>query len=298
MVNFLAMNFIEVLIRGEIDSGEVLSMLKNGEALGAWESDGVLRLYWPEDKWSAAVLADLQTALAQLGIGGLEGNLEIRSVPDQDWNAVWAASLHPIRLGRRVRIRQSWHSADPAFDGVELVIDPKRAFGTGYHATTKLVIEWLEDHIRGGERVLDVGTGSGILAMAAIRLGAAAALGVDNDPVALECAREYRDANGFGPELELRVSSFEDLGPGEYDVVLANLDIRTLPAFCLRLPELLKPGGAGCLSGLQHPDVEEVAEALGRVGLHIDARAEREEWICLQITRNSRYSLTDPKLIS
>ena len=278
------MNFIEVVIQANIDSGELLGMLNAGVSLGAWEGNGQLYLYWPEEQWDPAALDDLKSALNRLGVqGGLE-NLTIRAVADQDWNATWAASLNPIRLGRRVRIRQSWHPADPAFEGIELVIDPKRAFGTGYHATTQLVIEWLEDQIKGGERVLDVGTGSGILAMAAIRLGAVSALGVDNDPVAVECAREYCDGNGFGPEMELRVSSFEDLESGGFDVVLANLDIRTLPAFCRHLPRLLRRGGAGCISGLQLQDVEEVTGALSESGVFIKARKERDEWICLEIT--------------
>ena len=126
-------------------------------------------------------------------------------------------------MGRIAAADYSWNTrphsselarADPEFSGIELVIDPRRAFGTGYHATTQLVVEWLEAHVRGGGVVLDVGTGSGILAMTAIRLGAASALGVDNDPVAVECAREYAVLNGFGPELELRVASFEDLDAG------------------------------------------------------------------------------------
>ena len=166
-----------------------------------------------------------------------------------------------------MRIRQSWHAADPEFRGIELVIDPKRAFGTGYHATTQLVVEWLEEHIRGGERVLDVGTGSAILAMTAIRLGAASALGLDNDPVAVECAAEYAALNGFGGELELRVASFEDLDAGKFDVIVANLDIRTLPRLCEFLKRLMADGAIACLSGLQEQDYEEVAAALAQAGL-------------------------------
>jgi len=276
------MNFIEVTIEGNLDSGELLAMLENGESLGAWEAEGVLRLYWSEEKWSPAVLSDLKGALARLGIEA-GSSLVIRSVPDQDWNAKWTASLNPIRLGRRVRIRQSWHSADAAFDGIELVIDPKRAFGTGYHVTTQLVVEWLEEHIRGQERILDVGTGSGILAMAAIRLGAASALAVDNDPAALECAREYCETNGFGPELDLRACSFEDLETEVFDVILANLDIRTLPMFCRHMPRLLKARGIACLSGLQQQNLEEISQALSLAGLRINSKKQRDEWLCLGV---------------
>jgi ribosomal protein L11 methyltransferase len=277
------MNYIEVAIQATTDAGDVLALLKDCESAGAWEAEGVLRLYWPEDKWDPSVLAELKTALDQMGIKNGEDILTIRLVPDQDWNADWASSLRPIRIGRRIRIRQSWNAPDLSFDGVELVIDPKRAFGSGYHATTQLVIEWLEEQIRGGERILDVGTGSGILAMAALRLGAASALAVDNDPVALECAREYCDANGFGPELQLRVSSFEDLDPVAYDFIVANLDIRTMPLFCRHLPRLLKPDGKACLCGLQHSDLEEVSEVLSQGKLRIEGKTERDEWISLSV---------------
>jgi ribosomal protein L11 methyltransferase len=276
------MNYIEVIVQTDLDSGELLAML-DAESLGAWESDGAVHVFWPENEWSPGAFEELKKSLRQAGIADPDGILTVRPVPDRDWNAVWAASLKPIRLGRRILIRQSWNRSDPAFDGIELVIDPKRAFGTGYHATTQLVVEWLEHHIHGGERVLDVGTGSGILGMAAIRLGAASAVGIDNDPVAVECAREYQDGNGFGSELDLRVCSFEDLESGSFDLVLANLDIRTMPGFIRRLPDLLKGGGAACLSGLQPQDLEEVAEALKMAGYRIEAQTARDEWLCLQI---------------
>ena len=182
-------NYIEAVFCADVDSGEILSMLSGCEELGCWENDGVIHIFWPESRWSSEVLEELRRTLSLFGIDPDVAGLTVETVPDKDWNATWAASLTPIRLGRRIRIRQSWHSPDEAFNGIELVIDPRRAFGTGHHATTQLVIEWLENHLSGGERVLDAGTGSGILSMAAVRLGAAWALGIDNDPVAVECAR-------------------------------------------------------------------------------------------------------------
>lgn len=276
-------NFIEVSFRADIDSGELLAILEDGESLGSWERDGVLHLFWPGDRWGAAVLEDLKRTLAQMGANVRDEDLTIAEVEDRDWNATWAASLQPIILGTRVRIRQSWHDADPEFTGIELVIDPRRAFGTGYHATTQLVVEWLEAHVRGAESVLDVGTGSGILAMTAIRLGAASALGVDNDPVAVECAREYAALNGFGPELELRVASFDDLDAGKFDVIVANLDIRTMPRLCGSLRRLMADDSIACLSGLQEQDYEEVAAALRRQGIEITDRRRREDWLALSI---------------
>jgi ribosomal protein L11 methyltransferase len=283
--NPMSANFVEVSIQADVDSGELLARLQDGETLGGWEKDGITHLYWPEEKWTPAALEDLKGAIKAMGIELENAGLTIREIPDKDWNAVWAASLQPIRLGGRLRIRQSWHSIDPSFDGIELVIDPKRAFGTGYHATTQLVIEWLENEIHGGERILDVGTGSGILSMAAIRLGAASALAIDNDPVAVECAREYASANGFGSELELRTASFDDLDTGAFDVIVANLDGKTLPRFCGVMQQLLKTTGVACLSGLQEQDCEEIRDALTQINFHVHSQFRREDWLALVVSR-------------
>lgn len=279
--------FVEVSLKVPVDPGELLGLLSNPETLGAWEEDGLLRLYWPQEKWNDDALEDLEKALSLLGIEKDFACLTVNVIEDQDWNAAWAASLVPIRLGRRIRVRQSWHSPDPDFKGIELVIDPKRAFGTGYHTTTQLVIEWLEKKIEGGERVLDIGTGSGILAMCAVRLGAGSALGIDTDPVAIECAREYLHVNGFGPEIELKTASFDefDFNPGRFDIVLANLDGKTLPGLCGVLPRILNPGGVACFSGLQPHDYDEIEQALAKVRLNIHALKKREEWLALEIRR-------------
>jgi len=275
-------NYIEALFHADIDSGEILAMLQNGEELGCWENDGVIHIFWPESRWSPERLEDLLRVISAFGIDPNAAGLTIKTVPDRDWNATWAASLTPILLGRRIRIRQSWHSPDENFDGIELVIDPRRAFGTGHHATTQLVIEWLEKRLSGGERVLDIGTGSGILSMAAVKLGAASALGMDNDPVAVECAREYARVNGFGAELELRVGSFDDYPDGDFDVIVANIDGKTLPALCPNLTRLLKPGGMICLSGLQEHDLEEIIAALNNAGFTVISKTTREEWLALE----------------
>jgi ribosomal protein L11 methyltransferase len=278
----MSVNYIEAVFRANADSGEILAMLQGCEELGCWENDGVIHIFWPESRWSPEAFADLRQTLSALGIDPDNAGLTIENVPDKDWNETWAASLTPIRLGRRIRIRQSWHPPEEGFDGIELVIDPRRAFGTGYHSTTQLVVEWLEKHLSGGERVLDVGTGSGILAMTAVRLGAASALGIDNDPVAVECAREYARVNGFGPELDLRVGSFGDCPEVSFDVIVANIDGKTLPTLCPELTRLSKPGVRICLSGLQEHDLEEITTALNRAGLAVKTKTSRDEWIALE----------------
>jgi ribosomal protein L11 methyltransferase len=190
--------------------------------------------------------------------------------------------LAPIRIGKKVGIRQSWNRAgDPP--PIELTIDPKRAFGTGFHASTQLLVEMLEDEIAGGERVLDVGTGSGILAMVALRLGAGCATGIDADPEAIECAIEYASLNGFGPELELRVASAAELGSGIFDIVLANLDRNTVLANAAILCRAAGGAGRLLISGLLHDDWPDVAAALAEAGAAAIETRQREEWIALRV---------------
>ena len=286
--------FIEVRLRSAVDPGEMVLLLEDQGVLGCWEEDGILRLYWDQERWHATVERRVREVLENLGERMSAAELEVSRVPDRDWNAAWIASLHPIRLGRRIRIRQSWHPPDSGFDGVELVIDPGRAFGSGYHATTQMVIEWMEERIRPGDTVLDIGTGSGILAMVALRLGAASVSGIDNDPVAIGCARELAAANGFGPEFDLRAVSFEDLGPGAFDVVLANLDIRNLPSLCAHLPRLMIEEGRACLSGLLNEDCEEIAGFLERARMFVSARMERDGWTALEVRRADRLGDSRP----
>src|SRR5262249_36216444 len=154
------------------DPGELLGLLDRDEISGAWETDGAVYLYSPADRWTPEILEAIKEALRGLGDRNAAPSITVNRIPDQNWNEAWAKSIQPIRVRRRILIRQSRNHETARTGEIELVIDPKRAFGSGHHATTQLLIEFLEDGIRGGERVLDVGTGSGILAMTALRLGA------------------------------------------------------------------------------------------------------------------------------
>lgn len=278
--------WIEVRIRSSVDSGELVALLSDPAVQGAWQEPDLIHLYWPVERWNPDVLQDLRTVLQELGEREPEGRITIDRLPDRDWNQVWAQSMQPIRIGRRVVIRPSWRRADLQSGDVELVIDPKQAFGTGHHATTQMLIEWLENVIRGGESVLDVGTGSGILAMAALRLGARRALGIDTDPVALNCAREYAVVNGFGSELELLTAGLEDLDPRQqpaYDWIVANLDRNTLVGSAPAFGPYLRRGAKVLLSGILDGQQAEIARAFAAAGAYIGHLRERDGWLALEI---------------
>jgi ribosomal protein L11 methyltransferase len=273
--------WIEVQIRSELDAGEVMGLLDDPCVPGAWQEGGTIHLYWPGHRWSADHLAHLRQTLRRLTQQGTaEPEIVVHSVPDQDWNRRWAQLVKPLRVGQRIVIRPSWETVEANAPHIEIILDPKRAFGTGHHPTTSLLLEWLENDIRGGESVLDVGTGSGLLAMVALRLGAVRAVGIDTDPDAIECAREYAAVNGFGPELSLQCCSLS--ADRAYDLVLANLDRGTL--LDLAQPLAVSTSRTLLVSGLLVEEREEIVRAFGCTGLYPGREREREGWLAMEFT--------------
>jgi ribosomal protein L11 methyltransferase len=168
-------------------------------------------------------------------------------------------------------------------EGIEIVLDPKQAFGTGHHATTHLLMEWLEEMSEWKDcRVLDVGTGSGILSMVALRLGAMSALGIDLDPVAVDCAKEYAVINGFTDKLDLQCCRMEDLPPQAFEIIVANIDRRTILEISPGFSRLRSSTTQLFLSGLLQEDEFEVVEELTNQGWDQKAIRERDGWIALQ----------------
>jgi ribosomal protein L11 methyltransferase len=284
----MANDWVEVCVQVEMDAGELLGMLDDSSVQGAWEEAGLVRLYWPERDWNGDRLIALKTVLAKLdGTNGGEPPLRIAHIPSQDWNQQWAQSVKPLTIGRLV-VRPSWEPVALASEQLEIVLDPKQAFGTGHHATTRLLLEWLQREIAGGERVLDVGAGSAILAMAAVRLGARSAIGVECDPVAMECARDYVGDNQIGDRVELLCGTLEDLtqrGRPPVDLVLANIDRQTLLQLADELASYGRAGAKILLSGILLDQTAEIIERFSAAGLACVERREQDGWVALALVQ-------------
>ena len=199
----------------------------------------------------------------------------VEAVAEQNWVQLTQSQFDPIRVSERLWIVPSWHeSPDPA--AINLILDPGMAFGTGSHPTTRLCLEWLERHVTAGCSVLDYGCGSGILAIAAARLGAGSVAGVDIDPQAVEAARANAERNGVAA---LFAESAEPVA-GEYDVVVANIlsnPLRVLaPAICAHV----RPGGRLALSGILREQVDEII-AIYAQWIPLQVADTREDWVCL-----------------
>ncbi|WP_172834266.1 50S ribosomal protein L11 methyltransferase [Nitrospira japonica] len=275
-------DWIDVRILSCPAASEFLGLLDDPDVGGVWEDGESLHLYWPTLRWSSERLDRVRLTLRRLrGEEQLLPEIRIDSLPHQDWNRQWAESVKPLRIGRRIVIRPSWEAAEVQADHVEIVLDPKQAFGTGHHATTRMLLEWLETLALDGATVLDVGTGSGILAMVALRLGAVRAVGFDDDPVAVECAQDYARDNRFGEELTLGCGT---LARGErFDLVLANLDAATLTSLTDELA--VATGRRLLVSGLLVDQRGEIAEGFARAGLYQGGVRELDGWTAVEFLR-------------
>jgi ribosomal protein L11 methyltransferase len=245
-------------------------------AQGTWPKSLIRALCQP-DADVAKLVAD---ACEQTG---LVPRPEFRSeiVGDQDWVRLTQSQFTPIRISDRLWIVPSWAQA-PDPHAVNLVLDPGLAFGTGSHPTTRLCLEWLEGRLQGGERVLDYGCGSGILAIAALRLGAAAALGVDVDPLALAAARENAARN----RVDARFIDGETASDFQADLVAANILANPLILLAPLLAGRLRSKGRIALSGILDSQAAEVMAAYAHwFEIHIWRR--HEDWVLLEGVRLS-----------
>jgi ribosomal protein L11 methyltransferase len=223
---------------------------------------------------------------------GADPEVQWRWQPHEDWSRRWREGLAPRRVGRRLVVTQPWNPVGPAggetggearADDIVLIIDPATAFGTGEHATTRGALRLMENVLRGGERVLDVGTGSGILALAAAGLGAGHVLAVESDPDAMSNARENLDRSGWADRIELvnaevDAAYLEREGGRGFDLITANVLsgvlIPLLPAFA----GVVRPGGSVVLGGILATEALSVLEAAGSAGLALAAEDREEGW--------------------
>ncbi|GLV49041.1 ribosomal protein L11 methyltransferase [Thermus sp. LT1-2-5] len=243
----------------ELDA--ILPELFDRGARGLWEREGEVLAYFP--------------APLDLPYGGVW-----EEAPDEDWLEAWRRDLKPA-LAPPFVVLAPWH----AWEGGEipLVIEPGMAFGTGHHETTRLALMALARHLAPGERVLDLGTGSGILAIAAAKLGAEA-VGVDIDPSVLPQAEENARLNGvFARFLEGSLEEALPLGP--FDLLVANLFAELHQAFAPRYGEALAPGGRLLLTGILKEKAPLVREALRDAGFFPLEEAEEGEWVLLAYRR-------------
>jgi ribosomal protein L11 methyltransferase len=222
---------------------------------------------------TAAIIATLRGAQTL----SADTPLITERIEDQDWVRIWMDRYRPIPVGHRLWVVPSWHQP-PDPDAVNIKLDPGLAFGTGTHATTALCLNWLSEQDPTGKTIIDYGCGSGILAVAALLLGARHALATDTDPQALEVTRENAARNGVLERLQILLPA--DIPPGtQADVVVANILAGALIELAPTLTALVRPGGALALSGIMTDQAESVRAAYAPAFSLVVT--PREEWALL-----------------
>lgn len=245
---------------------------------------GEMRL-WPATRLQAIFEADGDVVADQLAatLGTTRDRIRVAEVEDRAWEREWLADFHAMRFGRRLWICPH-HETVAQPDAVVVKLDPGLAFGTGTHATTALCLEWLDGHLQPGERVTDYGCGSGILALAAVALGAPRAWAFDIDPQALVATCDNAERNGLAARIET-CESPDDL-PGDADVLLANILAGPLCELAPAFAQRVRPGGRLVLSGLLEEQAAEVMQAQ-RPWFDIGVAGVRDGWVALAGTRRA-----------
>ncbi len=265
------------------------------EQVGAWlvtrtgqaveeREDGTLVTFAEDERAADALVSALTQALAA-GKHAPVGTSR-RRLDEVDWATRWRDGLAPRRLGR-LTVVPSWLAASANGSGATVVLDPETAFGSGEHGSTRAALTLLERQLLPASRVLDLGSGSGILAIAAAKLGAASAVGIEIDPEAVPVARRNADRNGVGASVEFIEGDAGDLGPllGPADLVLSNILRRANTALLPAIVSALRPGGLAIFSGMETQETADFGPVLAGAGFEVRDEVVDDGWWAVAAAR-------------
>ena len=261
------------------------------------EKQGLCRItfYLSDDPEGYHRLAQVRMALSQLKAAHPEYApllLTMNNLEDADWENNWKQFYKPMEIGERLIVVPEWEQANTQ-GRIPLILNPGLTFGTGSHATTRLCLTALEETIHGGERVLDLGCGSGILSIAALRLGAESAIGIDIDPKAEDIARENAAYNGFAAPAFTALTGnvtedtalMDTLAANRYDLVLVNIVADVIIGLAPVLPHFLNESSTLICSGILDTRLSDVLDALTAAGLTVTATKAKHDWRCVPAIR-------------
>jgi len=249
---------------------------------GFQETDTELLCYLDKAKWSDEKFTTLKTELKRL-LQTISSNADIRlrEFQEENWNEQWERTIQPIEIGKKLVIKPSWQEYNNKQNRIVIQIDPKMSFGTGYHETTRLVLRLLEHYLDVGCSMLDVGTGTGVLAIAGVKLGAKTAIGIDIDAWSIENAKENVLANHVDGQVVISYTPLETLQDNSFHLIAANLTLNTNVEMLTEFRRLLKDNGILLLSGLLKTDREKMIEHLQMHSFAILEELTENEWIAI-----------------
>ncbi len=254
------------------------------DAFGRYGCENTLQTDTPPTLSSAVVCVEgaqevvdsLKTELLELGAQ----EVDVRSLVEENWEENWKQFFKPRRIGKRLIVRPTWESVELKPGEVEVVLDPGQAFGTGDHPTTRMCLELLEKTLQAGDSLADIGCGSGILSVAAVKLGASPVVAVDIEPLSVEVAKENAALNGVGFDA-ICGAGVDALDPSsrQFDVVVSNIISATLISIARDVAKIIQPGGKWIVSGIIEQNWQDVLGAAGRSGFQLSEQHSEDGWV-------------------
>lgn len=301
------MKLIQIAVQVDGEAAEAVSGVFNRFGKGGavleevWDGPGSaptarIKTFLPPD--DSCALGRIEEALWHLSQIYPIGAPEVRWLEEHEWTDAWKSGYKTLKIGSRVVIKPSWLEYHPGSNELVVELDPGMAFGTGLHPSTQLAVMGTEKMVQAGDRVLDVGTGSGILAILAARLGASSVIGLDIDPVAVDVARQNIERNGVQGQISVRLASllpdggngcgrqpelFDSTGRwrGAFDLLLMNILANVIKRSAGAIADCLNAEGRFVLAGIIESQEESTRQALVSAGLKVTARHKRKDWIAL-----------------
>ncbi len=274
-------SYLEISVTANENQRELLipTMIELG-ARGFMETDSELLCYFDKTRWTETQIEHLQNDIAQI-LRTVSSNAQVKmnTVREENWNAKWERTIRPIEIGEKLVVKPSWAEYRNRDRKIVIQIDPKMSFGTGYHESTRLMLRLLEKRVNPGSSLLDMGTGTGILAIAAVQLGAKNAIGIDNDHWSIENAKENVKSNGLADKIRITDTPLGRLAESNFDLITANITLSTILEFLPAMTQRLKSGGVLLLSGLLVQDEETLLNELEKINYELIDRLQEGEWV-------------------
>jgi len=254
---------------------------------GCSNHDDMLRAYFSNSDWSEEKKKQFQSylrQLAELQFPVHPNKIQINTIQNQDWNAQWKQTIQPIEIGGKILIKPSWIPIEPPPDKEVIEIDPQMAFGTGVHATTQMMLKLLIDHVGSPPRILDMGTGTGVLAIAAARLCQAEIIAFDNDPIATTTARHNCIRNQVSEKIHIYCGTIDAVKEVPFDLILANINRSIIIESLSKLFRCLSHNGSAIFSGILIEEKKQFLDWIEKYNFQIVKETERDEWAAFVVS--------------
>jgi len=256
-------------------------------AQGCYNQENILRAYFRNSIWDDVKKDQFQFylhQLAKLQFPVQRDKIQVQRIEDRDWNVQWKQSIKPIEICGKILIKPSWITIELPLSTKVIEIDPQMAFGTGVHATTQLMLKLLTEHIKTQVRIMDMGTGSGILAIAAAHLSNAQIIAFDNDPIATDTARQNFIKNQVLGKVHLFCGTIDSVKDIAFDLILANINRSIIIESLSKIYRCLSHKGLAIFSGILIDEKKQLVEHIEKYDLKVVKETQQGEWLALVVS--------------